>query len=75
VVESARVAEVMSRAVPSPQRGGRRAAVHALSSFCCGQELDDKDYENTVIERIKDDDTEHYDKGNKNTVITAKRTR
>ncbi len=33
VVEAAGVAEVVPVAVPSPQRGGRGRAVHALATF------------------------------------------
>lgn len=34
VVEAAGVAEVVAGAVSPPERRGRRAAVHTLSSFC-----------------------------------------
>lgn len=37
VVEPARVAQVVARAIPSPERGGCGPTVDALPAFCGGQ--------------------------------------
>lgn len=46
VVEAAGVAEVVAGAVSPPERRGRRAAVHTLSSFCKHRSQDNNTFNN-----------------------------